>query len=114
MIKPGASLFGRVFLVSDPANDLGKRQAIGWLAGLRVSLQAFSGSADESERANPVAPLGVGYADAQLGQPLPQIAFGFGACLPSRLIDLVGGKWPALIQQLMGVTDRLVRRQGMI
>jgi hypothetical protein len=36
--QPGATLCGRGFPGSDPADDLFERQAIGWLAGQRVAL----------------------------------------------------------------------------
>jgi hypothetical protein len=42
---------------------------------------------------------------------LPQIALRLRPCLPSRLINLMCREWSALIQQLVGIPDRLLRRQ---
>jgi hypothetical protein len=48
-----------------------------------------------------VAPAGVRQADRDLGQPLPQVAFGGRSGLPGRLEDLVRVERAAIAKQLV-------------
>jgi len=45
---------------------------------------------------------GVGQADCQLGQPLPQVALGVRCCLPGGLQHLVGVERATFVQEPLG------------
>ena len=55
-----------------------------------VGLQSAASPADQAQRADPVSPLGMGDADAELGESLPQLPLRVGTCFPARLVHLMG------------------------
>ena len=64
------------------------------------------------DRADPVAPPGVGEPDRELGQPAPQLPLARRGGLPRRLEYLVGLERPTLVEQALGVGERLSGERG--
>jgi hypothetical protein len=69
---------------------------------VRVSLDAFGAAAEEGGRATRVAAVGVGQADSDLGQALPQIALVVRTLLPRRFENLMGVERAAGPKQVLG------------
>ena len=83
------------------------------LAGT-VLLESGRAALEKPERANTVAPGGVGEPDAKLGETLPKVAFFDRSSFPARLEYLMGGERAASFHQTPGRDQRLRRRQWLL
>ena len=73
----------------------------------RVPADPGGAPAQQGDRADGIAAPGVGQADRQLGQALPQVALSGRSGLPGRLQDLMGmERAPGVQQPLRGVQGR--------
>jgi hypothetical protein len=67
-----------------------------------VGADALGAAAEQGDGAAGVTAAGVGQADRDLGQALPQVALVRRSGLPGRLEDLVGMERAAVAEQLVG------------
>ena len=104
-VSSGSKLLAQRSGVSSQACgvDAVRRLTTGHEAGRRATKQG--------DRTRHVAPLDVGDTHRELGQRFPQVPLAVRAGLPGRLEHIVGVKREALVQESLGVGQRIVRRQ---
>ena len=81
---------------TDGRAALGRRLSL-----IAVPADPIGAPAEQRDRAAGITPVRVRQPDRDLGQALPEIAFGGRSGLPRRLEDLVGVKRAAIAQQLI-------------
>lgn len=81
---------------------------------LGVTRDAVGTTPEQHRGSNVVPTKGVGQTHGKLRQPLPEVTFGIGGCLPAGLQDLVGVEWTALVQQSLSFTQAFVRGKDTI
>src|SRR5215212_4317430 len=78
------------FPLPDPSENAVDFQLVGRASGGCVGFQPCASPSNQPQRASQVAPFRMGDADAQLCQPLPQVALSVRAGFPSGFENLVG------------------------
>ena len=91
------------------AGEAGDVQSVRRLAS--VGIYPVCAAAQQRHRALRVAPLHVGQADRELGQSLPQLAMLPRSGLPYCLEYLVRVEGVAIVDQPLGLPDRVVRAE---
>ena len=89
-------------------------KAVRGAAGSGIRREMLPRPLDEPLGAPPVPAGGMGERDADLRQPLPQVALRHWARLPARLQDLVGRERTTGCDQCPSRLERLVRRQRLL